>query len=140
MTASEIKYLIAVQESTEKGYTTLTTVARKVNCAKPSVVRAVERLEFAKYIVRDDNKHIRLTEKGLSQCNYFNLLRHYIENNMLSNLNLPLRYKSKEALGVLCALSEESKTKLYQYITGEGTYAVDISAAKCTAKSSESRG
>lgn len=65
MTASELKYLIALDELYDgKNGVKLTVIAEKTRVSKVSVYRALERLEKDGYVKRTEKKQDRGIRKG----------------------------------------------------------------------------
>ena len=84
MSASELKYLLVLQEqlSSGTGILMITTIADKMGVSKASVSNALDRLMVRGYIKRD-KKHIGITEKGNEVLNEYNEIIGFISKHAL---------------------------------------------------------
>jgi len=128
MTSAELKYLLAISELYDGTVgVKLTSIAAKMNVTKVSVYRAVERLEKSSYIARDDKNKVIISEYGYKQLRKYNILIGWFSNHLQQNCKVPADIAYMDAIGVACAMSEESLYNIAEYIntkniTGRGKH------------------
>ncbi|MDE6551245.1 MAG: hypothetical protein K2M44_07105 [Clostridia bacterium] len=112
MTASELKYLLTANELSDNGSgAKMAAMAGRLKVSKVSVYRAVERLIVGGYI-EQIGKRIHLTQKGLNNVAEYLIVIEFICDKLLRHCNTPKDKAFNEALGVACALSEESRKQV----------------------------
>ena len=120
MTASELKYLIAVNELNDSGNgTKMSAVAKKLNVSKVSVYRAVERLNQSGYIGQS-GKRIILTETGSAAVASFMPVVDFIGDKLVRHCNTPKEVAFDEAIVVACALGDNSRNAVLSYVKNNG--------------------
>lgn len=117
MTSAELKYLIAINEL-YNGMVgiKLIAIAAKMNVTKVSVYRAVERLENRGYIKRDEKNKVVMTEHGYEQLNKYNVLIGWLNNHLQHNCKVSPEIAYNDAIGAVCAFSDESRRALAEFI------------------------
>ena len=110
MSASELKYLLVLQEqlSSGNGILMITTIADKMGVSKASVSNALDRLMVRGYIKRD-KKHIGITEKGNEVLNEYNEIIGFISKHLEFHCGVSSSQAYSDAVGVACVLSEASR-------------------------------
>ncbi len=117
MTTAELKYLLTISELYDGAAgVKLTSIATKMNVTKVSVSRAVERLEKNGYIGRDDKNKVVINECGYEQLEKYNILIGWFRNHLQQNCKVPVDIAYQDAIGVACAMSEESLSNIAEYI------------------------
>lgn len=113
MTASEVSYLLTIGELSKAGGVRLKDVAEKRNLSGASVCRAVDRLCEKRYIRREENRLV-LTEKGEAAVREYEMCVEMIRLEIEARFGCRESVARKDALGVVCAFSEENFEKLLQ--------------------------
>lgn len=109
MTVAEIKYLIAVNDlSDETKGARLTDIGIKMGVSKVSVYRAMDRLEKSGYIKRDEMNRIVILEYGHQELEIYTKLINFVCNHLVNQFNTPSDIAYNDAIGAVCALSDES--------------------------------
>ena len=110
MSASELKYLLVLQEqlSSGNGILMITTIADKMGVSKASVSNALDRLMVRGYIKRD-KKHIGITEKGNEVLNEYNEIIEFISKHLEFHCGVSSNTAYSDAVCVACVLSEASR-------------------------------
>ncbi len=117
MTSAELKYLIAIDElHNDNAGIKLTDIGSKLNVTKVSVYRAAERLERGGYIRRDEKKKITMTELGYLQLAEYMTIIKWLGAHLEIHCNVPKEIAYKDASGVVCAMSDESRHGLAEFI------------------------
>ena len=117
MTSAELKYLIAIDELyNDNSGIKLTDIGSKLNVTKVSVYRAAERLERGGYIRRDEKKKITMTELGYSQLAEYMTIIRWLGTHLEFHCNVPKEVAYRDAGGVVCAMSDESRHGLAEFI------------------------
>lgn len=117
MTSAEFKYLVAINELYNgTAGIKLTAIAEKMNVTKVSVYRAAERLEKNGYIKRDDKNKIVLTEFGYERFEEYNMLVDWLCAHLQVKCKVSAEIAYTDAIGAVCAFSEESRTALAEFI------------------------
>lgn len=116
MTASELKYLAAVNELDDEGKgARMTAMAQKLNVSKVSVYRAIERLIESGY-VRLDDKRVLLTEKGEKEVADYLAVVEFIGDKLIQHCNTPKEVAFDEAVGAACSLGDESRNGVLAFV------------------------
>lgn len=117
MTSAELKYVIAINELYNgTAGIKLTEIAAKMNVTKVSAYKAAERLEKNGYIRRDEKNKVVMTEYGYEQLNKYSTLIEWLSSHLKRNFNVSAETAYHDAIGVACALSEESRCALAEFI------------------------
>lgn len=120
MTASELKYLITVNDLNEQGCgTKMTAVAKKLHVSKVSVYRAVERLIANKYLEQTD-KRIVLTDTGKNTIAEIIPIVDFIEDKLVRHCKTPKEIAFDEAVTMASALGESSRNGVMHFINNDG--------------------
>lgn len=120
MTASELRYLIAVHElGEENGVVKLTMIANKMQVSKVSAFKAVERLETGGYIIHDCKK-ICLTEKGKDELSEYIIALRFIEHHLECHCGTPQDIAYHDALSAVCTFSDTSRHGIVRFIQAGG--------------------
>lgn len=120
MTASELRYLIAVHELCEEhGAAKLTMIANKMQVSKVSAFKAVERLEAGGYLGHG-GKNICLTEQGKDELAEYILALRFIERHLEYHCEVQKETAYKDALSTVCTFSEESRHGIVRFIRSGG--------------------
>lgn len=116
MTVSELKYLMAVNESAgaEKG-ATMAVIARRLSVSKVSVYHGMERLEEKGYVMRREKK-VTLTSAGKIVLAEYNLLIDFMRSHLALHCGTPDDVAQKDAIGAICALSDISRKGVCDYV------------------------
>lgn len=115
MTSSEIKYLTAIFEaSKERGGIKQADLAKQMKISRVSVLRAIEKLEYKKLVVKDEKAQCELTEKGRSCVMKYIRCASFIEELLINALQSRPQNAKLEATAVLGAMSEANVEKLYR--------------------------
>ncbi len=121
MTASELKYLLTVNELNEQSDgAKMVAIAKKLNVSKVSVYRAVERLSASGYM-EQSGKAIVLTDKGKAAINEYLIVVGFIGNKLEKHCNTPKEVAFDEAVAAACALGEASRKAVMQFVKNNGT-------------------
>ena len=117
MTAAELRYLIAIDEiHKETGIgVKLTDIATKMGVSKVSVYRAAERLEKNGYAARDEKNKVIITELGAKQLRDYMVIIEFIRKALEIGCGTPSEMAYQDAIGVVCALGEHSRSKVAEY-------------------------
>lgn len=116
MTASELRYLIAVNELSENGTgAKLTSIATNLGVTKVSVYKAVERLEAVGYLLHCGKK-ICVTEKGSELLSEYLLVIGFISSHLEYHCGTPKELAYNDALGATCAFSDTSRRNVTEFI------------------------
>ena len=117
MTVAELRYLIAIDEiHKETGIgVKLTDIATKMGVSKVSVYRAAERLEKNGYAARDEKNKVIITELGAKQLRDYMVIIEYIRKALEIGCGTPSEMAYQDAIGVVCALGEHSRSKIAEY-------------------------
>jgi len=103
--------------SQQKGFVRAVDIANELNYSKPSVSVAMKNLRENKYIVLDENAHIKLTEKGreIAQKMYD---RHTLISDWLISLGVDSDIAINDACKMEHDMSEETFIALQKHIKG----------------------
>ena len=117
MTSAELKYLIAINELYDgTAGIKLTAIAAKMNVTKVSVYRAAERLENHGYVKRDEKNKVVMTDYGYKQLKEYNMLIGWLSNHLQRNCKGSAEIAYNDAIGAVCAFSDESRNALAEFI------------------------
>ncbi len=117
MTSAELKYLTAINELYEGAAgIKLTSIAAKMNVTKVSAYKAAERLEKNGYIKRDEKNKVVITEQGYEQLNKYTVLIEWLCRHLQKNCNVSSETARNDAIGAICAFSDESCIALAEFI------------------------
>lgn len=105
-------YIIAIAEKRVR----VTDVAKKLNCTKPSVNRALNALKEDALIKYEAYKNIELTKKGTSIAKNIIKKQDTFKLFLTEVLEVEKEKAEKEAALIKHAISEETVSKLEQYI------------------------
>lgn len=127
MSASELKYLLTIQDLCSTGQPTkLTTIAEKMYVSKASVSHALDRLDLRGYLFRD-KKYISISEKGKEALAEYNLIIGFISKHLEVQCKVSPQIAMKDAISVACVFSEQSRKgiadfmqKAKEYYNGQG--------------------
>lgn len=118
MTSSELKYLIKINEMYDgTAGIRLTAIAAEMNVTKVSVFKAAERLEQDGCIRRDEKNKVIVTQHGREQLAKYNMLIGWLGGHLEMNCKVPADIARHDAMGAVCAFSEESIAALTEFIT-----------------------
>lgn len=115
MTASELRYLIAVNKLSEQGTAKLTGIAKNLNVSKVSVYKAVDRLESAGYLIHIGKK-ICLTEKGKAVLDEYLLIIGFISGHLEYHCGTPKETAYNDALCAASVFSDTSRNGIADFI------------------------
>ncbi len=120
MTSAELRYLMAIDElydGTEG--VRLTAIADRMNVTKVSVFKAAERLEQEGCTQRDEKNKVIITQKGYEQLKKYDMLITWLGGHLERNCRVPADIARRDAMGAVCAFSEESVRALTEFIARE---------------------
>ena len=121
MTSSELRYLIAVSELYDgTAGVRLTAIAARMNVTKVSAFKAAERLEQEGCIMRDAKNKVVVTQHGYEQLKKYGMLIEWLSGHLEKNCKVPPETARHDAMGAVCAFSQESITALAEFINGKG--------------------
>jgi Mn-dependent DtxR family transcriptional regulator len=83
--------------------------------SKVSVYRAAERLEKNGYAARDERNKVVITELGAKQLQDYMVIVTYISRALENSCGTPPEMAYQDAIGVVCALGEYSRSKVAEY-------------------------
>lgn len=117
MTAAELKYLIATDElyNGSEGVR-LTELAAKMGITKVSVYKASIRLENSGCVKRDENNKLIITEYGYKVLGQYRTLIDWFSDRLRTEYGVSAENAQKDAICAACALSDESRTALADFI------------------------
>lgn len=117
MTSAELKYLTAINELyDETAGIKLISIAAKMNVTKVSAYKAAERLEKNGYINRDEKNKVVMTEYGYEQLNKYTVLINWLRGHLQHNCKVNGVTAYNDAIGAVCAFSDESREALAAFI------------------------
>lgn len=117
MTAAELKYLIATDELYNGSVgVRLTELAAKMGITKVSVYKAAIRLENSGCIERDENNKLIITEYGYKLLGQYRTLIDWFSERLRTGYSVSAENAQKDAIGAACALSDESRAALANFI------------------------
>ena len=117
MSASELKYLIATHSLSKEGIgARLTDIADKLGVTKVSVYRMSERLEAGGMMARGEHSRIFLTERGKKQLDEYMLCVDFVRNALEKYCRTPKTAAFADAVGIVCAVGEHSRSALLSYL------------------------
>ena len=90
------------------------TASERLCVPKVSVCRAVERLIASGYFFQK-GKRVLLTDKGLTEINEYLVVTDLIRGKLQRHCDIPEETAFAEAVGVTCALGEESRKKVLAF-------------------------
>lgn len=117
MTSAELKYLSTVNDL-DQGVNgvRLTDIGKKNGSIKGYVYRAMERLEKSGYIKRDENNRIAILERRKNELMIYMKLIEFISKHLEIHCNTPNDIAYNDAIGVVCALSDESRNGIARFL------------------------
>lgn len=120
MTSSELNYLMAIDRlySGAKGIK-LVSIAERMGVTKVSVFRAAKLLEHDGLIQRDDKNKVVITRYGYEQLEKYRVLIAWLGNHLERNCKVAHETAVRDAMGAVCAFSEESINALSNSISTE---------------------
>lgn len=117
MTSAELKYLITINKLYDgTAGIKLTEIAAAMGITKVSVYKAAVRLENGRYVERDEKNRIIMTEYGYNQLEQYNLIISWLGNHLQTKCGVSAETAQNDAIGAACALSDESRTALADFI------------------------
>ena len=117
MTSAEFRYLIAINELYDGTVgIKLTSIAEKMSVTKVSAYKAAERLEKNGYIKRDEKNKVVMTEYGYDQLGKYETLIKWLWAHLEKNCGVSPDIAYSDAIGAVCAFSDESRTALAEFI------------------------
>lgn len=121
MTASELRYLIALEELYDgKVGVKLTSIAEKCGVTKVSVYRAIERLENNGYVKRTATNKIAISECGAEVLAEYKDCMSVVQWSLESNCKIPYAIAYKDALNTVCCISEQSREAIIDFLNYKG--------------------
>lgn len=121
MTSADFKYLVAskqlydAKEDKTVGIR-LTEIANAVKVSKASVSRAVDRLEKGGYIRKNERNKIVITEYGFTQLAEYRIMIEWLCSHLQVHCNVPEEIAKVDGINAACAMSEESRHGLAEFI------------------------
>lgn len=117
LTAAELKYLIAINELSDgpAGVRQI-EVAEKMGVSKVSAHKAAERLEHDGCIMRSEKNRIIITCCGYDRLGKYGILVRWLSGHLMKNCGVSADTAYSDAIGAVCAFSEESIQKLTEHI------------------------
>lgn len=116
MTASELKYLIAIDElSRENVKVNQSNLATKLCVTKVSAFNAVERL-CEKGFIEKNKRKLDLTEKGISELYDYKLIIEFMMSHLCFHCGISMDTARRDALNATCALSDETKNGITRFL------------------------
>lgn len=120
MTSAELRYLMAIDELYDgTAGVRLTAIADRMNVTKVSVFKAAERLEQEGCTQRDEKNKVIITQKGYEQLEKYDMLIAWLGCHLERNCRVPADIARRDAMGAVCAFSEESVRALTEFIARE---------------------
>lgn len=120
MTSAELRYLMAIDELYDgTAGVRLTAIADRMNVTKVSVFKAAERLEQEGCTQRDEKNKVIITQKGYEQLKKYDMLIAWLGGHLERNCRVPADIARRDAMGAVCAFSEESVRALTEFIAME---------------------
>jgi len=116
ITASKIRYLLAVRKLGDKGYVRSVDVASSLSVSNPSAHRMISQLSKMNLIKKDKYSLIRLTEDGRNLAEEYNDCFLYLCNVLSSNLNFSPDVVEEAALVILSHLSRAKLETLWRNV------------------------
>jgi len=120
MTSSGLSYLMAIDGlfDGEKGVK-LTSIAEKMGVTKVSVFRAAKLLEQDGCIQRDEKNKVVITRYGYEQLEKYRVLIAWLSSHLERNCRVSHDTAEHDAMGAICAFSQESINALSGFIEKE---------------------
>ena len=116
MTASELRYLAAINDLDDQGKgARMAAMSQKLNVSKVSVYRAIERLIASGY-VGQNGKRVLLTDKGRKEVTDYLSVVEFIGEKLIKYCNTPKELAFDEAIGAACSLGGESRNGVLAYV------------------------
>lgn len=116
MTASELKYLIAIdelyKENTEVKQSDLAT---RLCVTKVSAFNAMERL-CEKGFVEKNKRKLSLTESGRSVLSDYQSIIGFMASHLSYHCGVPVETAYQDALNAVCALSDETRNGIARFL------------------------
>lgn len=117
MTSAELKYLIAISELYDGvAGVSLTAAAEKMQVTKASAHKSVMRLEQCGYIRHNEKNKIIVTESGYERLEKYGMLIGWLTGHLQKNCHVSADIAKNDAIGAVCAFSEESIQGLTSFI------------------------
>lgn len=116
MSASELKYLIAVNALCGGDGVKLTAIAEKAGVSKASVYKALERLSYIGYVIRDDKFGILLTESGRTALAEYTDCIRCMQSALERYCNVPRTLAYNDALKASCAISDAARRAVLSFL------------------------
>lgn len=116
MTASELKYLIAIDElSRENIKVNQSNLAIKLCVTKVSAFNAVERL-CEKGFIEKNKRKIDLTERGNYELSDYRSIIEFMASHLYFHCGISSETARRDALNAVCALSDETRNGIARFL------------------------
>lgn len=116
MTASELRYLIAIDELCQENVAVKQSdLAAKLCVTKVSAFNAIERL-CEKAFVAKNKRVLTLTESGKSILSDYRSIIEFMASHLSLHCGTPRETAYKDALNVTCALSDETRNRIARFL------------------------
>ncbi len=116
MTASELRYLIAIDElCQEKVMVKQSDLAAKLCVTKVSAFNAMERL-CEKGYVEKNKRSLTLTENGSSMLSDYRSIIEFMVSHLSFHCGTPKEIAYRDALNATCSLSDETRNGIARFL------------------------
>lgn len=132
MSASELRYLIAANELTDKiAIVKQTDVANKLRVSKVSTYNAMERLRD-KGLIEKNERRIVLTERGREVLSEYMTIIRFISAHLSLHCGTSPEQAYEDALGATCAFSDVTRNGVANFIKSgmEGVHHAPTDSSK----------
>ncbi len=117
MTASMIKYLLAIKKLNEKNQITKAVdVVKEVGVSAPSVCKALSMLKEKRLIEYGNNFSIKLSSQGVEGLNKCLVCKEYIEKELVAKLTLDKKNAELNAIAITGAISTKCMDQILKLI------------------------
>ncbi len=116
MTASELKYLMAIDELSRENVTVKQSdLAAKLCVTKVSAFNAIERL-CEKGFAEKNKKMLALTESGRSILSDYRFIIDFMASHLSFHCGTPKETAYRDALNAVCTLSDETRNGIASFL------------------------
>ena len=112
LTASELRYLLAIDEGKEK--IRMVDISKKTGISKPSVSQAVSKLEKRGLVVKGGL--LSLTEDGKAILTEYKDIVLWLQNHLSIHCGVSENIAYQDALGVACTFSDVSRAGIVKFM------------------------
>lgn len=113
MTASEFRYLQAIEMlKQQNGKVIMTDIAAKLAFARASVYKKLLSLEQQGYVVKQEDKSITVTQKGIKEYESIKEMSSICADILEEHCKLERRLVMHDAVNMACVLSQRCKSAI----------------------------